>query len=619
MIRRVAAAALVATLAVVAAASVATAQPPALEIRDVDASQPGSLAVTVALPPSLAVRDLTDGSFTVRVGGDEVPVTEARRVSTPVDVLLVIDTSGSMEGAAMDAAKAAASQFVDRLAPNIRVAVVGFNASPIVAAPLDEGRNVASAAIAELGAGGETALWDGLVTAASLVEDRPAYVVVLSDGADTASTTTAEQAVTALTDRGAPLYALSLNTSDADREALAEVVDRVGGMLLSADDPDALAPLYDEVASRLSNLWQLSFTPQHSGPQPLVISVADGDVAAVTAEGTAAPMVEPAVDPAILAAPPQIRTVVPNTFASGAALWVGAGAIGAALLMLLLILGWRGVPTLRLSSPRGSADRSLSGRVVGVADRAISEAHRSGLDRALEAADVNVRSAELAVTVVLGAFTLAVVGVALVGPFGAALAVAAPVAARVELGRRASARQRRFADQLPDTLAMLAASLRAGRAVPQAMELLANESPEPTAAEFRRVLIETRIGRDLVDALHRVAERTNSTDFGWAARAIGINRELGGDLAEVLDNVAETIRDRCQIARQVRSLSAEGRLSAWILLGLPLAVAGFVSKGNPGYLDVLFTERMGQAMVGTGLVMFLIGGLWIRRTVALKY
>jgi tight adherence protein B len=602
------AAVLAALLGVLLAPGVAAAQPP-LEVRSVTPADDGTLLVTVAVPPALAGGEVSSAAFTVSVGGEVVELSSADQLPAPVDVILVVDTSGSMRGDPIAALKAAASQFIAQLGPNLRVAVVEFDTTPRVLAPVSEDRAAALAAVQGLDAGGNTALWDALITAADLVQDRPAYVVALSDGEDNASGADREAAVAALAGAGAPLYALSLDTDVADRAALADVVDRVGGELFAAEDPAALAAMYDQVGSRLSNLWQLRFTPSHTSPQPLVVALAGVD--------EAAPAVEVAPTTSA-AAPTEAALRVPTVDG-----WARHGLwLGPALLLAAAGFGWalvvrRDVPRLQLSAV--TDDGGLRGRLVDVADRAIPASSRSSLDRALEAADANLRPGELVVGVSGAALLMSLAGWAFLGIGGLALGVAAPLVARLEVSRRAKRRRTRFAEQLPDTLALLASSLRVGKAVPQALELVASDAPEPTAAEFRRVMIEARIGRDLVDALSRVSERTDSEDFAWVARAVEINRELGGDLAEVLDNVAETIRDRAQIARQVRSLSAEGRLSAWVLMGLPVGVAVLVSRLNPGYLDPLFTETTGRFLVGGGLAMFAIGGLWVRRVVNLQY
>ena len=127
------------------------------------------------------------------------------------------------------------------------------------------------------------------------------------------------------------------------------------------------------------------------------------------------------------------------------------------------------------------------------------------------------------------------------------------------------------------------------------------------------------MGRDLDDALDDVAERMGSDDFTWVAQAIAIHREVGGNLAEVLDTVGHTIRERNAIRRQVKALSAEGKLSAIVLMSLPFGIVAFISMTNPSYLAKFTESFMGYCMLGVAAVMMLVGGLWMKSTVRIRF
>jgi tight adherence protein B len=148
---------------------------------------------------------------------------------------------------------------------------------------------------------------------------------------------------------------------------------------------------------------------------------------------------------------------------------------------------------------------------------------------------------------------------------------------------------------------------------------VAQEAPSPSRDEFGRVVVETRLGRELPDALRATAARMRNDDFGWVADAIAIQQEVGGNLAEILDGVAATIRDRNQIRRQVQALSAEGRMSAVVLIALPFVLAFAISIINPGYLDVLFQRPIGRVILGLGVVLMTIGVAWIRRLIRIVF
>ena len=194
-----------------------------------------------------------------------------------------------------------------------------------------------------------------------------------------------------------------------------------------------------------------------------------------------------------------------------------------------------------------------------------------------------------------------------------------PVVARIGVNVRASRRQKAFADQLDDSLQLMASSLRAGHSLLQALDSVAREAEEPTREEFARIVNETRVGRELGDALDETAERMGSEDFAWVTQAIAINREVGGNLAEVLDGVGHTIRERNQIRRQVKALSAEGKLSALVLMALPFGVLAFLAITNPAYI-AKFTESLaGYAMIAAGVLLLVVGGLWLRKVVSFKF
>jgi tight adherence protein B len=180
---------------------------------------------------------------------------------------------------------------------------------------------------------------------------------------------------------------------------------------------------------------------------------------------------------------------------------------------------------------------------------------------------------------------------------------------------RAVRRKASFDSQLADSLQLLAGSLRAGYSVPQAIDAMVREGSEPMTTEFGRALVQARLGVPLEDALDSVATRMQSVDFTWVVMAMRIQHEVGGNLAEVLTNVATTLRERERLRRQVRVLSAEGRLSAWILGLLPVVFGGYLLLVRPDYLRPLWTTTLGWLMLVTALALFAVGVVWLRRVI----
>jgi tight adherence protein B len=239
------------------------------------------------------------------------------------------------------------------------------------------------------------------------------------------------------------------------------------------------------------------------------------------------------------------------------------------------------------------------------------------LDAELEAAAVSLRSGEFVVVTVAAALGGMILGYVILGSPWLALGVGAvcglgPTAMlKVTLGRR----EEKLREQLPDVLTIMASSLRAGHSFLQALDTTAKEIAQPAANEFQRVVAEIRLGRGAEDALGALAERVGSADFKWAVLAVNIQREVGGNLAEILDNVADTLRERATMRRQVRVLTSEGRLSAWVLALMPFAIALYMFAVNREYIMLLFTTKTGLMMLGGAGLLLGAGILWMRKIV----
>ncbi len=250
----------------------------------------------------------------------------------------------------------------------------------------------------------------------------------------------------------------------------------------------------------------------------------------------------------------------------------------------------------------------------------ILEKRGKGLPGQLELAGIKMKASDVVLLTFAAAMAAGAVTMLATGPIiGLVVALIVPVFGQVALNYLVGRRKRAFAEQLDATLQMMAASLRAGYSLLQAVQAMSSEADSPTKDEFSRVLNETRIGRPLNDSLIEVANRMGSEDFNWVAQAIAINREVGGNLADVLDGVARTIRERNQLHRQVAALASEGKLSAVILMALPFGVTAFLTVANPGYLNRLFTTTIGWGITIAAVIMLIIGGVWLRATVKIKF
>jgi len=242
------------------------------------------------------------------------------------------------------------------------------------------------------------------------------------------------------------------------------------------------------------------------------------------------------------------------------------------------------------------------------------------VSKMIERADIPLRPGELlaisAGTGLMLGFVTAVAGLSSLMTL-AIMAIGASVPLGV-VSYKARKRIRRFENQLPDLLITLAASLKAGHSFRQGIQSVVEEGAEPASGEFKRVLTETQLGKPMDDALAHMAERVGSKNFTFVITAVTIQRQIGGSLAGLFDMVGETVRQRQQFARKVKGLTAMGRMSAYVLVGLPFFLAAAISLMNPVYMSPLWHTSIGHKMVFAGLFMITMGSLMLRKIASFR-
>jgi tight adherence protein B len=324
--------------------------------------------------------------------------------------------------------------------------------------------------------------------------------------------------------------------------------------------------------------------------------------------------------------------------------WATAGAVFLGLMAIALAVmspvftsaSRRRIQAIELylgaPAPGGTTDAGTGGQSpVGIQLMAMSERLTRGREATaraallIERADLPLRTSEwyvlraLAVLVGLmggwflmrGAGALVILGLLLGGGLGLVLP---PLLLRLLAGRRA----KKFERQLPDVLTLLASSLATGFSLPQAIDAIVRDAAEPSAKEFSRALAETRIGAELEDSLDRLAHRLDSVNLRWTTMAVRIQRQVGGNLAETLRTTATTLRERESLKREVRALSAEGRLSAYILIALPVGLFLFMLKANRDYVSLLWSNPLGWLMSSGGLIALALGVVWMKSVVKVE-
>ena len=391
-----------------------------------------------------------------------------------------------------------------------------------------------------------------------------------------------------------------------------------------------------------------SFTP--TVPIDVVVWHFDGDdnsvelhaLAAASRGRVAAPTRAPSLSQTFPpAATPPASAPAPRPVSAGAgshASWLLIGAL-ACVFLALLVIAMRLLRPLTRGDPRRLADQidrygpghapsqpETEGKAARTALGWAASLLRStnterGLAERLDWAGISRSPAEwLLLTgsgcvVLAGALTVITHNALLGIPVGV---LAGWLAMHLYVSHKIRRRRAAFSEQLPDVLQLIAGSLQSGFSLPQALDAVVRENTQPAAGEFSRALAEARIGADLEDALQRAADRMDSIDLRWTVMAIRIQREVGGNLAEVLTNSVGTMRERAFLRRQVKALSAEGRLSAYILIALPIIVGAWFFYSNPTYMRPLYTTAPGLIMfVGAG-VFIVVGALWMRKLINIE-
>ena len=609
-----------------------------LAIRSIDATDPDDVTVSFFYTGDrddvgeTAVR--VDGSL-VEDASEAVPLEGGR----PLGVVLLIDTSLSMnDGAAIERARDAALSFIENKDPDDRVAVVSFDDDVTVHQDFTQDTAALTEAVEQLAPSGETSLYDGVSRAASMFEsgELQPNVLVLSDGADSASTNTMSQAVGALTNSGAAMFAVALQTEGADFGALQQMAEGSGGHMVTTTEPDDLSALFADLQETLRRQYVLTFPTQDiSGPIEVTLSVGSEQTSGTYTAGSRQEGGQ-ALQPVPVEEPEG-----PGFLRSNLGLIIALGLALAAVGLLVYSVGSTFFGENNLDNALRPYDATASSSAEsGEDDNAGAMAQTQLLQRAvkmtedfaqrrgflevvegkLERANLPLRPPEalffygasvIVVTLLGVGLTQSLLGAMIFG----LLAIIVPVGVVNFLARR---RQKQFQSLLPDTLQLLSSTLRAGYSLMQGVEAVAQEVPEPMGRELRRVVTEARLGRPLEESLDAVAKRMDSVDFAWAVMAVGIQREVGGNLSELLLTVAETMTERERLRRDVSALTAEGRVSAMVLGALPVGLAFFISGANPGYLDPLISTTMGNVFIGGALLLMGIGFAWMWKIIQIE-
>ncbi len=546
---------------------------------------------------------------------------------------LAVDRSESMRGGPLANAIAAAKTFVSATGANDTVGVVIFGRSAVTLTHGERGASDALAALSDVTVDTRsgTALYDSIVDAADQLgsDSSPGRaIVVITDGKDVSSLHSLGEAVRAAQLARASVYTIGIGGPSFTPDQLREIATETGGTYRQAASARELASIYGSLENELARTWQLTYDTASRPGDTLRLT------ATVPGAGTATRSISlPQSNDSAGADHPS--NLIPSAGYSSA----GTVAISllAGLLVLLAARFWfaarqgswvkarlephlgvvREVGKNRRRKTRQATRAQLVDGIEGVfANLKQFRAVQSMIQRA----DLPLRAGELIAICTGAAFFLGIViAIAAASPFGALVGMAAGFMLPLLYVRvKASARLRRFENQLPDLLITIAASLKAGHSFRQGIQSAVEEGAEPAAKEFKRVLTETQLGKTMDDALGDMAERVGSKNFSFVITAVTIQRQIGGSLAGLFDMVAETVRQRQQFARKIRGLTAMGRMAAYTLIGLPFFIALAVTAINPTFMAPLYHTSTGHQLIFMGLVLMTIGSLMLKKIVSFR-
>ncbi|GAA3515568.1 hypothetical protein GCM10022234_08290 [Aeromicrobium panaciterrae] len=609
----------------------------------------GTVSLTVTGPPGAAVTApesivvTADGqTLSASVDAESPPpgATTGRRIA-----YLVVDVSGSMAGPGITAARRAASDYAKAIPDDVELGLITFSETVKVAVVASTNHDLAPNALNDVTPEGDTALYDAVGSAVAQAQKVSGAdeqrLLILSDGSDTSSATTLDEAAAALQRSSVQADVVSFGVP-GDTAALERLSGVSHGQVLSADNAEKLAGAFRSAAATFAPRLRIEAdVPEELAGKAstIVVSGGAGDAswqaeAPVTfaalkkgsptsSDSTTSPQ-SGLLLPALLAA---IFVVLLFVFAGLLAIPQRARDRFTSAARLAEASRYRvGAATLTQRARDGdptadaSAGSAVSQRALTLMDRRLRSAgSRQKVVADLEGAGLRMRPEEwalLQVCVVITAAALlgALFGILLV-PIGGLLGWAG---CRLFLSIRRSRREAKFLEQIPDTLQLIAGSLRAGFSLPQALGTVVREGTEPTSSELSRALTEARLGATLEDSLDGVATRMNCMDLAWVVIGVRISREVGGNLAEIMGTTVTTMRERAELRGTVRVLSAEGRLSAWILSGLPFLVAGFLVVTRPGYFDPMTHSLTGWIMFAAGGLLLAFGIFWLSKLVKIK-
>ena len=586
-------------------------------------------AYVLTLPSRKA---LTPGQVRITENGDPVVGLRVTPVGSSgergVGTVLLIDASNSMRGKPITAAIAAAREFSARRNVNQPLAVVAFNDRASVLAPFTTNGAEIDTALQQTPTLREgTHIFDALARAISLVQDADlsaASFVLLSDGADVGSRLDGDEIEKQLTDEHVRVFSIGLRSGAFNPSSLTRLgVATKGGYIESSTTN--LNRVYAALGYQLANEYFVRYLSQAGASRRITVHVS---VAGFRPQTTG--YRSPALETSSIALKPYKRSTVSQIIQSG----VTGVIVGLMIIALFGLAVWIAVrkpdQTLpeRLSQfvhiPTEQEARERRQEIAGALAQKTGRSFRElqwwrRFSEDVELAEIGIAPEAIALwATAIGVLSGLILTLLLHSAVWLLLLGAGPLCARMFVTYKLKKKRARFAEQLPDNLEVLASALRAGHSLVGGLAVVVDDPPEPSKKEFQRVVADEQLGIPLEDSLSVVVRRMDNQDLDQVALVASLQRDTGGNAAEVLDQVVLNIRGRMELRRLVQTLTAQGRMARWIVSLLPAFLLLAIMVINPDYADPLWHRTVGQIALVLATLLVITGSLVIRRIVDIK-
>lgn len=621
--------------------SVAAAQD---DTEAVPTAPPELLLIDTVGDPYVIVRSGTEpAELGLTVGGTDAEIDSPVAIADsglPIQTAIVIDNSAAAEPH-LESFLAAAGAYIRGAGDNEQIQVWTTGGAPRLRVGLnDDHDRTASIVDGVVSAAGASLLYDSVRSAALELDGTgpgTTNMIVFAGAVDGGSVSSASEARGAV--QAADASAFAVAADDTVQGAMQSLVSSTfGGAFAATEVPAEIAGYGDSVSQVVNNTWLIPFTSEDVASNNQLSLTIDGTtIRATYASGSTsagralAPFTELG------------DTGIPGFgFLSGdtgrllglllGAIAAGLGAYAVVLLLqkdesaLTSVLQAYNDPTSAAAAADADEESAISKNAILKRAVQLTEdlAERRGfltrLEGTLERADLPLRGGEALTAAAAITVGFALVGLLVLGSLPGMLvfAVMGGLFPGFAIRFKASRRQKAFMAQLPDTLNLLSSTLKAGYSFMQGVEAVSQEIEDPMGSELRRIVTEAQLGRPLEDAMDASAERMNSPDFAWAVMAVKIQREVGGNLSELLLTVADTMTERERLRRDVATLTAEGKMSAIVLGLLPLGLGMAMWAINPEYINTLFTDSLGKVLLGASIIAALAGFAWMKKIIDIE-